>query len=169
MCRIAARSYARPDHRDPEPRREWTLPAEARSVAVIRAGVREFARDVGVSEDALAAIALAVSEAVTNGVVHAFVGRPPGIVNAVGEAAKDEFVVRVADDGRGMQPRPDSPGLGMGLPLIGQMASSLDILERADSHGTEICMTFATPGVRGPSRAPLDPVRVGLLESIDRL
>src|SRR3954462_3602434 len=118
MCAIPSQVFAESGHQDPEPRREWTLPAEARSVAVIRAGVREFARAVGVSDDALAAIPLAVSQAVTDCVVHAFVGRPPGTVTAAVEAAQDEFIVRVADDGRGMQPRPDSPGLGMGLPLI---------------------------------------------------
>src|SRR3954469_11935981 len=163
MCAIALPPVAEAHRQDGQPRREWTLPAEARSVAVIRAGVREFARAIGVSDDALAAIALAVSEAVTNSGVHAFVGRPPGTVTAIVEAARDEFIVRVADDGRGMQPRPDSPGLGMGLPLIGQMAASLDIRERQDATGTEICMTFATPGVRGPSRPQRDPVRVALL------
>src|SRR3954462_6776309 len=111
MCAIPSQVFAESGHQDPEPRREWTLPAEARSVAVIRAGVREFARAIGVSDDALAAIALAVSEAVTNSCVHAFGGPPPGAVTAIVEAAQDEFVVRVADDGRGMQPRPDSLGL----------------------------------------------------------
>ena len=41
-----------------------------------------------------------------------------------------------------MRPRPDSPGLGLGLPLIAQMAASFEVHER-DSGGTEVRMRFA--------------------------
>src|SRR3712207_3977248 len=92
----------------------------------------------------------------------------PGTVTAAVEAGQDELVVRVADDGRGMQPRPDSPGLGMGLPLIGQMAASLDIRDRS-GRGTEICMTFEAAGVQGPTRSTTDPDRLAVLEAITRL
>ena len=150
-----------------EPRREWTLPADPRSVAIIRSGIRSFARQLGAPDDTLAAIALAVSEAVTNAVVHAFVGMAPGTINAAVEASEDALVIRVADDGRGMQPRPDSPGLGMGLPLIGQLARSLDIRDRG-GRGTEIHMSFSAPGVRGPRRLTTDPKRLAVLEQVTR-
>ena len=39
------------------------------------------------------------------------------------EAAPDELVVTVTDDGRGMQPRADSPGLGLGLPTIASLTT----------------------------------------------
>ncbi len=157
-----------PQPEQTEPRREWSLPADPRSVAIIRSGIRSFARQHGAPDDTLAAIALAVSEAVTNAVVHAFVDMEPGVVSAAVEAGRDELVIRVADDGRGMQPRPDSPGLGMGLPLIGQLAGSMDIRER-NGRGTEICMTFEAPGVQGPPRATSDPGRLALLERISRV
>jgi PAS domain S-box-containing protein len=85
--------------------------------------------------------------------MHAFIDREPGSVRVCATAGVDELTVVVADDGRGMQPRPDSPGLGMGLPLIGQLASHFDIRQPAGG-GTELSMTFVAPGVRGPGTAP---------------
>jgi PAS domain S-box-containing protein len=57
-------------------------------------------------------LALAVSEVLTNALRHAFRGRAAGAV--VVEAARDpaELVVRVSDDGIGMEPRSDGGGLG---------------------------------------------------------
>jgi PAS domain S-box-containing protein len=50
-----------------------------------------------------------------------------------------------------MQPRADSPGLGMGLPTIGQLTTSVDIREGPRGAGTEVRMRFAAPGVAGPA------------------
>jgi PAS domain S-box-containing protein len=136
---------------------EWELPARETSVPELRGAVQGFISGHGVSKAVLSDIALAVSEAVTNAVMHAFLDREEGTVRVGVRAGLDEIVVIVADDGRGMQPRADSPGLGMGLPLIGQLAASLDI-RVPHGGGTELCMTFAAPGVRGPEvgllRAP---------------
>ena len=71
----------------------------------------------------------------TNAVLHAYIDREPGMVIVTAHAGPGELVVCVIDDGRGMQPRPDSPGLGMGLPMIGQLTTSVDIRERP-SGGT---------------------------------
>ena len=48
----------------------------------------------------------------------------------------------VVDEGRGILPRADSPGLGLGLPLIAQMTESLEVHDRRGG-GTEIRMAFA--------------------------
>src|SRR5689334_3307943 len=127
---------------------EWVLPAREASVPELRGAVHDFAVRAGASPEVLMDLALAVSEAVTNAVIHGFVDRDPGEVRVAVSARVDEIVVVVSDDGRGMQPRPDSPGLGMGLPLIGQLAALLDIREPAGG-GTELSMTFVAPGVRG--------------------
>jgi len=47
----------------------------------------------------------------------------------------------VCDRGRGIVPRPDSPGLGLGLPLIATLAESLE-LGTGRSEETEVRMTF---------------------------
>jgi serine/threonine-protein kinase RsbW/stage II sporulation protein AB (anti-sigma F factor) len=51
------------------------------------------------------------------------------------------ITVTVSDEGRGILPRPDSPGLGLGLPLIATLASSLE-LGTNDREETEVRMTF---------------------------
>jgi serine/threonine-protein kinase RsbW/stage II sporulation protein AB (anti-sigma F factor) len=60
----------------------WALPAEAASVTVLRSAVREFASAHGAEATVLTDVALAVTEATTNAVVHAFVDRKPGTVRS---------------------------------------------------------------------------------------
>src|SRR4051794_7180306 len=140
-----------PDTASPPARRAWRLPAQTASVPALRGEVRRFAVAHGVPADVLPDIVIAVTEAVTNAVVHAYVDTEPGEVEVVAQAARDEIVVRVLDDGRGMQPRPDSPGLRIGLPTIGQLTRSFDIRNRPGGRGTEVRMRFTAPGVAGPA------------------
>jgi serine/threonine-protein kinase RsbW/stage II sporulation protein AB (anti-sigma F factor) len=56
------------------------------------------------------------------------------------------LTVVVADRGRGILPRADSPGLGLGLPLIATLAESLELGKGADEQ-TEVRMTFNLDGV----------------------
>jgi anti-sigma regulatory factor (Ser/Thr protein kinase) len=89
-----------------------------------------------------------VSEAVTNAVVHAFRdGRAPGTVTVCAESDDDELTILVIDDGLGFAPRPDSPGLGLGIPTISALASTMTV-RSALSGGTVLYMTF-TPTNRG--------------------
>src|SRR3954471_10687113 len=118
-------------------------PAEPLSVSSIRHSLTDFARGQGVPEEIISAAGLAVSEATTNAVVHAYAGEDePGSVAVLAGIEDGHLWVTVCDEGRGMRPRPDSPGLGLGLPLIAQMAASFEVHER-DSGGTEVRMRFA--------------------------
>ena len=53
--------------------------------------------------------------------------------------------VVVVDEGRGILPRADSPGLGLGLPLIATLAESLE-LGTGDNEETEVRMAFRLGG-----------------------
>ena len=87
-------------------------------------------------------VGLAVSEAATNAVVHAYVDDGPGpIVITAWLLDAHHLRVVVTDEGRGMQPRTDSHGLGLGLPLMAQVAERL-MIESAPREGTEITMDF---------------------------
>ena len=119
------------------------VPAEADQVAGVRNAVMDFAEACGATKAAQVDIALAVGEACTNVVMHAYVGAAaPGSLTVEASQVDGELVVAVRDEGRGMLPRTDSPGLGLGLSIIGQLAQRLQIFEHGAS-GTEVRMTFA--------------------------
>jgi serine/threonine-protein kinase RsbW len=119
---------------------ELVLPARPENVAVVRHALGGFGDAFDVPDQALADIKLAVTEACTNVVVHAYPdGEGPLGVNAWMDG--DRLTVVVHDEGRGMLPRPDSPGLGLGLPLIATLAESLELGTGADDR-TEVRMTF---------------------------
>jgi anti-sigma regulatory factor (Ser/Thr protein kinase) len=86
-------------------------------------------------------VRLAVSEAVSNVVVHSYRNARRGEFTMSVEWADDLLHVTVRDHGCGMQPRMDSPGAGLGLPLIARLADSFSVSEPPDG-GTELSMTF---------------------------
>jgi anti-sigma regulatory factor (Ser/Thr protein kinase) len=117
-----------------------TLPARAENVAVVRHAFGGLGDALDVDDQVLADVKLAVTEACTNVVVHAY---PDGEgAMEIAAAIRDgRLAIAVRDDGRGMLPRPDSPGLGLGLPLIATLAETLE-LGRDDDDRTEVRMTF---------------------------
>ena len=104
--------------------------------------IREFAASAGATARALDSIALCITEAVTNGVVHAYRNDDrPARVEMAAEHDGESLWVRIRDHGHGLVPRIDSPGLGLGLPLISQISASSEIV--SPKHGgTEITMRF---------------------------
>jgi serine/threonine-protein kinase RsbW/stage II sporulation protein AB (anti-sigma F factor) len=112
------------------------------SVAEARQAVAEFAAASGVGSDTVAAVRVAVAEAVNNAVVHAYLDAPEaGPVHVTAECEEDAIWVTVSDEGRGMLARADSPGIGLGLPLIARMTAGFELHER-DGGGTELKMRF---------------------------
>jgi stage II sporulation protein AB (anti-sigma F factor) len=124
----------------------WTLarrfPAQADQVHLARREVEAYAREQGAVDPN--AIALAVSEAVTNAIIHAYVDEPrPGDVEVFAARHEDNGLeIQVCDDGRGMMPRTDSPGLGVGLPLVAKLAKHFRV-ETRPTGGTAVSMVFA--------------------------
>src|SRR3954447_1537680 len=127
------------------------LPAEPRSAPRARRAVLDALSGIAVDKDAVGVV---VSEAVTNAVVHAYRDQEaPGLVHV--SASLDDHGVEVAvdDDGVGMRTRADSPGVGLGLPLMGDLADRVDISSRAP--GTRIAAFFSLMGPAGPHGRPL--------------
>jgi len=121
---------------------EMRVGAHASNVGDLRKAVVAFAQELGF--DDTSQIALAVSEAITNAVVHAYRDCEVGDVRVVACDKPESLVVVVRDYGAGMLPRADSPGLGLGLPLISTMTDDLQI-EAADGTGTLLRMHFRKP------------------------
>ncbi len=138
----------------PAPDLELSLPARAENVAVVRHVLGGIGDALDLDHEVLADIKLAVSEACANVVVHAYAGTGPGFMDLEVSTQDHHLEVIVRDHGRGMTPRADSPGLGVGLPLIASLAETLELTNGADG-GTEVRMTFATsePGVHAADAA----------------
>ena len=80
--------------------------------------VRAYAARHGAGADVLAALALCVSEAVSNVVVHAYRALDePGEVEVEAHKPNGYLCLYVRDQGSGLAPRVDSPGLGLGLSI----------------------------------------------------
>jgi anti-sigma regulatory factor (Ser/Thr protein kinase) len=83
---------------------------------------------------------LAVSEAVTNAVLHAYRGEGEGLVWVRAEVEDDAVRIAVADRGKGMRTKSDAVG-GLGLSLIEQMADAVAV--ESSGRGVQIEMRFA--------------------------
>lgn len=103
-----------------------------------------FAGASGASDRQREDIALAVSEALSNAVLHAYAGCDnPGLVAVNARMDGPVLEIVVCDEGIGMQPRTDSPGLGLGLRLIVRMATQVWVESLATTPGVRVRMTFA--------------------------
>jgi anti-sigma regulatory factor (Ser/Thr protein kinase) len=143
----------------------WTLPAVPSTVGQLRRRAAAFAAGVSASEEMTHAVALAVSETVTNAVVHAYVGREPGSVSVSCRADGERVIVEVIDEGAGIAAREDSPGVGHGLATVGALAQTLEIESTPDRPGTIVTMSFA-PATRRPGLPGLEPLCALALERV---
>jgi anti-sigma regulatory factor (Ser/Thr protein kinase) len=133
---------------------EMTVPARPENVSVVRHVLGALGDALAVDLDVLHDVRLAVSEACANVIVHAYDGND-GLLEVTARPTPDrtlEIIVR--DHGRGMTPRADSPGLGVGLPLIAALTSMLEIGTAADG-ATEVRMTFALDPPRDDVACPV--------------
>ena len=135
----------------------WVLPAEPSAVTELRHRAAKFASAAGASEEVARAIALAVSETVTNVVVHAYDDEDRGQVRVSCRVDGERFIVEVADDGVGIGSAHGRPGIGHGLAMVGAVAQSLDFAPGPDGRGTAVTMTF------GPVAVPATPPGIEML------
>ncbi len=129
---------------------ELVLPARAENVAIVRHALGALGEVLEVGEQKLADIRLAVTEACTNVVVHAYPEGQEGPLEVLATLQQDDLLVVVRDEGRGIAPRSDSPGLGLGLPLIASLADAVQLGHDAQGR-TEVRMTFSLAEPIAPS------------------
>ena len=121
--------------------------AEARELRTVRDKVAAVARDCGIAESEVHGLRLAVTEVMSNAITHAYGQAEPregAEVRVQVFHRADELLVVVADDGPGMSPRLESPGLGLGLPMVAAMTKRLDIVS-SEGGGTEMHLVFPCP------------------------
>ena len=121
-------------HRLQAPVAGWSmnLPSDPLALRELRMRLRDWLRDLGVSQSDRTDVELAVWEAAVNAIVH---GRPvagPATVTVrAGLDVAGRAVIQVSDRGRWRPPGPPDPGRrwpgGQGLLVIRQAADELDI------------------------------------------
>jgi serine/threonine-protein kinase RsbW len=121
-----------------------TMPARPEGVAVVRQALVGMADALAFDAAVLADMKMAVSEACTNVVVHAYDGGE-GVLEVEMLADDRGLTIRVRDHGSGIHPQAgrsrDVPALGLGLPLIAALSDSFE-LHGSSGQGTEVRMTF---------------------------
>jgi serine/threonine-protein kinase RsbW len=118
-----------------------TLPARPENVAVIRHVLGAFAEALQLPADLVEDMRLAVTEACTNVVRHAYHDGVPGPIDVVIRPNGTKLELIVSDQGAGIGPSPDLAGPGLGLPLIAALADHVEI-EHGASSGSRLAMTF---------------------------
>jgi serine/threonine-protein kinase RsbW len=122
-----------------------TLPARPEGVAVVRQALAGMADALDFDAAVLADMKMAVSEACTNVVVHAYDDGADGLLEVAMAAEERGLTIRVRDHGSGIHPHAtqtrDVPALGLGLPLIAALSDAFE-LSGGTGKGTEVRMTF---------------------------
>ena len=118
-----------------------TLPARPENVAVARRMLEGVADVVGVSAEVVHDVRLAVTEACTNVVRHAYENEGEGAIDIVVRPRPGRLEIVIADEGRGMGPSPDTTGPGLGLPLIAALADQVE-LRPGRRGGSRLAMSF---------------------------
>ena len=127
----------------PAPDVRMTMPARPEGVGVVRQALAGLADALAIEAPVLADMKMAVTEACTNVVVHAY-EESEGMLEVEMLADAETLTIVVRDHGTGIQPRParsEPAALGLGLPLIATLAETLE-LGRSPDDRTEVRMTF---------------------------
>jgi len=119
-----------------------TIPAKAEYVLLGRLALSGLTRTRPLADETLNDLKLAVTEACTNSVRHAYAGNG-GTVDIVYELHDDRLVVEVSDDGSGFNPdRVEEAGElsegGLGIAIIRALTDEFEIAERDDGHGSRL-------------------------------
>ena len=119
-----------------------TIPARAEYVLLGRLALSGITRMRPLNDETLNDLKLAVTEACTNSVRHAYGGNG-GTVDIVYELHDDRLVVEVSDDGGGFDPSEvEEAGEltegGLGIAIIRAVADELEIGARASGQGSRL-------------------------------
>jgi anti-sigma regulatory factor (Ser/Thr protein kinase) len=134
-----------PDHRGSGPDTRCdvhlVLAAVAENVVLIRHVIGALGESIALPQGRIEDIKLAVTEACTNVVRHAY-STETGSLDVTAVADADGLQVVVADEGEGIRPHTQSEGgPGLGLPLMAAVAYEFEI-EQSRAGGTRVRMLF---------------------------
>ena len=114
------------------------------TIGLVRDEIGTLARTCGLDDVSVGDVRLAVSEATTNALIHGCRDEHRGCkIHVEAEMVGDELLIDITDEGGGMRPRTDSPGLGLGLSVMAMVSQRLEFREARP--GTQVRMSFACP------------------------
>jgi serine/threonine-protein kinase RsbW len=120
-----------------------TIPARAEYITLCRLALTGIARVRDLSDEVVADLKLALTEACTNCILHAYPDRP-GKVEITYELRHDRLAVEVADDGPGFD-YANGDGVdadlmegGLGLAIIRALADEFELGEREGRPGSRL-------------------------------
>jgi serine/threonine-protein kinase RsbW len=119
-----------------------TIPAKAEYVLLGRLALSGLTRMRPLADETLNDLKLAVTEACTNSVRHAY-PENGGTVDIVYELHDDRLVVEVSDDGSGFDAveageTGELTEGGLGIAIIRALTDEFEIAERDDGHGSRL-------------------------------
>lgn len=124
------------------PHVRFSLPALPANVALVRQALAGLADSLGVDPARAADMKIAITEACTNAVVHAY-PEHDGPLDVAMDVEHGRLVITVRDRGHGLRPLPsegDGPPLGFGLALIASLSDEFGIA--GGRHGTAVRLAF---------------------------
>jgi serine/threonine-protein kinase RsbW len=117
-----------------------TVPSRPENVALVRRVLDVLAAALPIGRSRGEDMRLAVTEACTNVVRHAY-RDGVGPLEVVMRPHPNDLEVVVSDYGAGVGPSPDVDGPGLGMPLIAALADRLDV-QHAPGACTRLAMAF---------------------------
>jgi len=124
------------------------IPAKAEYVTLCRLALTGLAQLRYIGDDAMADLKLAITEAVSNSVRHAYGGQDDGHVDITYRLQPDRLRIEVVDDGNGFDPEETAPieGLdlaegGLGIAIIKTIADEFEIESRPGVRGSRLRFT----------------------------
>ena len=121
-----------------------TIPARAEYITLGRLALTGISRLRPLSEELLADLKLALTEAASNSVRHAYADRGEGTVEIVYEIHGDRLVIEVTDEGTGFDPadRAGDPEAltegGLGIAIIRAIADEVEIGTQPGGKGSRL-------------------------------
>jgi serine/threonine-protein kinase RsbW len=121
-----------------------TIPARAEYITLCRLALTGIGRLREVSDELLADLKLALTEAASNSVRHAYGDKDPGVVEIAYELFPDRLVIQVTDEGEGFDPATAaaigdelSEG-GLGIAIIRAIADEVEIGAQPGGKGSRL-------------------------------
>jgi serine/threonine-protein kinase RsbW len=120
-----------------------TIPARAEYITLCRLALTGIARLREFSDEVLADLKLALTEAASNSVRHAYGERNPGFVEISYELLPDRLVIEVTDEGEGFDPAAHGPPDelsegGLGIAIIKAIADEVEIGAQPGGKGSRL-------------------------------